>query len=108
MSISPIVSAAVSAKVNPAGIITTVAGNGLAIGSLEMALRQPALKSTLAVAVDTGGNLYISDPLNGRIRKVNTAGIISTVAVTWHTGSLRPAMAALPPALYCGAPAAWR
>src|SRR4029077_1095083 len=75
-------------KVNPAGIITTVAGNGLAIGSLgDGAPATGAHVTPLAVAVDTGGNLYISDPLNGRIRKVNTAGIISTVAGNGTTGS---------------------
>ncbi len=39
------------------------------------------------MAVDTGGNLYISDSVNGRIRKVNTAGIISTIAGNGTTGS---------------------
>src|SRR5205085_3933541 len=32
------------------------------------------------VAVDGAGNLYIADTSNHRIRKVNSAGIISTVA----------------------------
>jgi hypothetical protein len=32
------------------------------------------------MAVDSGGNLYIADFVNGVIRKVNTAGIITTIA----------------------------
>ena len=32
------------------------------------------------LALDPKGNLYIADGINVRIRKVNTAGIISTVA----------------------------
>src|SRR5205085_3158514 len=32
------------------------------------------------LAVDSQGNLYISDSRNNRIRKVDTAGIITTIA----------------------------
>jgi len=68
-------------QVSPAGIITTVAGNGVAGFSGDdgpatgAALRQPT-----GVAVDAAGNLYIADVGNNRIRKVSTAGIINTVA----------------------------
>ena len=72
-------------KVGPDGIITTVAGNG------EQGLGGdggPALKSPLiavdAVAVDTAGNLFLSE--NYRIRKVTPDGIISTVAGTGLPG----------------------
>ena len=36
------------------------------------------------VAVDTMGNLYIADTYNQRIRKVSSAGVITTVAGTEH------------------------
>jgi uncharacterized protein (TIGR03437 family) len=75
-------------KVNPAGVITTVAGNGLASGSLgDGSPATGALLTPLAVAADAAGNLYINDGLHGRIRKVNTAGIISTIAGNGTTGS---------------------
>jgi uncharacterized protein (TIGR03437 family) len=39
------------------------------------------------IAVDAWGNLYIADSLNFRVRKVTTAGIISTIAGTGVNGS---------------------
>ncbi|MGA2286569.1 MAG: hypothetical protein ABSG55_09910, partial [Dehalococcoidia bacterium] len=68
-------------KINPSGVITTVAGNG-ACGALNDG--GPATSASLCgprgVAVDSAGNLYIADTYNQRIRKVNTSGSISTVA----------------------------
>jgi sugar lactone lactonase YvrE len=67
--------------VSPAGIITTVAGNGSAGYSGDGG---PATAAQLGVpegvAVDASGNLYIADSGNERIRKVSAAGIIATVA----------------------------
>lgn len=45
----------------------------------------PALGTVLSastVAVDPAGNIYVWENLNSRIRKINTAGIVSTVAST--------------------------
>jgi uncharacterized protein (TIGR03437 family) len=68
-------------KVSAAGIITTVAGSLLPIFSGDGGPATSAgLFSPGGVAVDTSGNLYIADIGNNRIRKVNTAGTISTVA----------------------------
>lgn len=67
-------------KVDTYGIVTTVAGGGT--GSLGDG--GPATAAKLdwpaGVAVDTFGNIYIGDYNNLRVRKVNPAGIISTVA----------------------------
>ena len=70
-------------KVNSAGIISTVAGAG-SLGnsgfSGDGGLATAALlNSPSGVALDAQGNLYISDTGNGRIRKVDTTGIITTV-----------------------------
>jgi uncharacterized protein (TIGR03437 family) len=74
-------------EINTSGIITTIAGTG-AIGftgdggpatSATLNLKH-APKFTNGIAVDSSGNLYISDYGNGRIRKVDTTGVITTVA----------------------------
>jgi sugar lactone lactonase YvrE len=68
-------------KVNPAGVISTVAGNGAEAFSGDGGPgTSAALYCPMGVAVDAAGNLYIPDMGNGRIRKVNPSGIISTVA----------------------------
>ena len=68
-------------KVNTSGIITTVAGGGTPgfIGDGGPATLAE-LKSVSGVAVDNAGNLYISDEVDRRVRKVNASGIISTFA----------------------------
>jgi hypothetical protein len=69
------------------GIISTVAGNGVAGFSGDGG---PATMASISgapgIACDTFGNLFISDHSNNRIRKVNTAGIISTYAGTGTSG----------------------
>jgi uncharacterized protein (TIGR03437 family) len=68
-------------KVDAGGIISTVAGNGTTGFSGDGGAATSAqLNTPSGVALDSAGNLYICDQGNGRIRKVTTAGTISTVA----------------------------
>ena len=68
-------------KVDTAGIIRTVAGNGTPGFSGDgLAATSAQLQYPAGIALDGAGNLYIADSSNSRVRKVNTAGIISTVA----------------------------
>lgn len=68
-------------KVDTAGIITTVAGNGTKGFSGDGGpAANAALSGPRAVALDAAGNLYIADTGNRRVRKVTPAGIITTVA----------------------------
>ncbi|MGD9022260.1 MAG: NHL repeat-containing protein, partial [Deltaproteobacteria bacterium] len=74
-------------KVDTNGIITTVAGNGTEGYSGDGGPATEAqLDTPMDVAVDGSGNLYIVDGFNDCIRKVDTNGIISTVAGTGTFG----------------------
>ncbi|MBD2702915.1 hypothetical protein IC229_19875 [Spirosoma sp. BT702] len=68
-------------KVSPTGIINTIAGNGVFEFSGDGG---PAINANLynpnGVAVDKDNNFYIADRSNHRIRKVSSAGVITTVA----------------------------
>jgi len=68
-------------KVNTQGIISTIAGNGVAGYSGD---GDPAnlaeLSNAAGIGIDNKGNIYIADGFNSRIRKINAAGIISTIA----------------------------
>jgi hypothetical protein len=68
-------------KVTPAGVISTVAGNGSPGYSGDGGAATSAqLWNPLGVAVDSSGNLYIADNYNNCIRKVTPAGVISTIS----------------------------
>jgi sugar lactone lactonase YvrE len=76
-------------KFTVGGNMTTVAGvpgssgfNGDNIPATQALLNQPN-----GVAVDKLGNVYISDQFNHRVRRVDTAGFIATVAGTGVAGS---------------------
>jgi len=68
-------------KVDPNGVISTVAGtgaNGFA-GDGGLATRA-ALFLPVRIAFDSAGNLYIADSRNNRVRKVGKDGVITTFA----------------------------
>jgi RHS repeat-associated protein len=74
-------------KVDANGIITTVAGNGtFGFSGDGGPATDASLNGPLGLAVDDSGNIYIGDTANGRIRKVDTNGIITTVAGNGTSG----------------------
>ncbi len=74
-------------KISTTGVITTIAGTGTAgYNGDGIAATSAKLNSPYGVAVDAAGNIYIADAFNQRIRKVNTSGIISTIAGTGTAG----------------------
>lgn len=74
-------------KVNTLGIVTTIVGTGTPGFSGDGGPASAAqLGSPYKVAFDNIGNMYIPDNGYSRIRKVNTAGIISTFAGSGNFG----------------------
>lgn len=75
-------------KVNTAGVISTVAGNGTTnfTGDGGLAINA-GLNQPWSVCADNAGNLFIADYGHNRIRKVDSAGNISTVAGRSNTGA---------------------
>ncbi len=85
-------------RVTQAGVITTFAGTGTpgATGDGGQATAAQ-LNVPLGVAVDAGGNVYIADSSNHRIRRVTAAGVITTIAgngTAGNTGDGGPAQSA--------------
>ena len=63
------------------GVISVAAGNGLSSGGGDGGLAVGAsLGNPQGLAFDSSGNLYIADEANNNVRKVDTNGIITTVA----------------------------
>lgn len=74
-------------KVDTNGIITTLAGtNSAGFAGDGGPAANAKLSAPIGVAVDGWGNLFIADRGNFRIRKIDTNGIITTVAGTNSSG----------------------
>ena len=74
-------------KIDKDGVITTVAGNGIAgYGGDGGPAVSARLNHPLIAEVDKSGNIYIADRDNYRIRKVDANGIITTIAGTGTYG----------------------
>ncbi|MBU0944239.1 MAG: PKD domain-containing protein [Proteobacteria bacterium] len=74
-------------KIDTNGIVTTIAGNGTSGFSGDNGSATDAqLNAPRSLAIDTGGNVYISDINNRRLRKVDSNGIITTIAAASDYG----------------------
>ncbi len=79
-------------KITPDGIIHLVAGTGTGTGlNRSQGDGGPAVNATLnepgGVAFDAAGNVYIADTSNARLRKIDTSGIITTIAGPGQLGT---------------------
>jgi len=74
-------------KIDTAGTMTTVAGNGVAEFSGDGGPASAAgLYYPSGIFVNSDGAIYIADSFNDRIRKIDPTGTITTIAGTDDTG----------------------
>jgi sugar lactone lactonase YvrE len=66
-------------KITPAGVVTTFAGSGVQ-GRADGTGTTASFNSPQGIAVDVSGNVYVVDRGNHLIRKITTAGIVTTFA----------------------------
>lgn len=66
-------------RLTPTGEVSTVAGDGIA-GYGDGSANKAQFNGPIGVTVDTGGNIYVADSYNDRIRQITPNGEVSTVA----------------------------
>jgi sugar lactone lactonase YvrE len=67
-------------KITPAGIVSTLAGSPAVFGSADGTGAAARFFVPLGLAIDTHGNLYVADSQNETIRKITSAGVVTTLA----------------------------
>jgi sugar lactone lactonase YvrE len=67
-------------KVTSAGVVTTLAGSAGTTGSANGTGAAAQFDLPLGVAVDSTGNIYVTDSLDALIREVTPAGVVSTLS----------------------------
>jgi hypothetical protein len=72
-------------KITPAAVVSTFAGTaipGFADGNSNTA----QFSQGNSIVADAQGNVYVADAANGRIRKVSSAGVVTTIAGSANGG----------------------
>lgn len=76
-------------KISPAGTVITYAGSAGNAGSVDGDVSVAQFNGPYGVAADAVGNVYVSDTGNNTIRKITSAGTVSTVAgLAGNSGSV--------------------
>ncbi len=67
-------------KITPGNSVTTLAGQAPVAGSADGLGAAARFNRPWGIALDSGGNLYVADRLNHEIRKITSAGLVSSFA----------------------------
>lgn len=67
-------------RITPAGVVSTFAGAPNTNGYVDATGAAARFSNPVAVVVDGNGNVYVSDFGNNAIRKITSAGVVSTLA----------------------------
>jgi len=73
-------------KITPAGVVTTFAGSG-ATGSANGTGTAASFNWPFAIAINATGTLYVADYNGQKIRKITSAGVVTTLAGSGTSGS---------------------
>jgi hypothetical protein len=74
-------------KITSGGVVTTLAGGGSAGSYADGTGSDARFWNPAGIALDVSGNVYVTDQINHRIRKVTSAGVVSTLAGGVSAGS---------------------
>lgn len=66
-------------KITPSGAVSTFAGSGVE-GSIDGIGVLASLHHPSSITIDTSGNLYVSEWGSHKIRKISSAGVVTTLA----------------------------
>ncbi|MGZ3833321.1 MAG: T9SS type B sorting domain-containing protein [Mucilaginibacter sp.] len=81
--------------VTPAGIVSTVAGNGAPL-LVDGTGTNASFDEPSGITMDPLGNLYVSDTKNDAIRKITPAGVVTTIAGNYSNAGGNQANFSLP------------
>jgi sugar lactone lactonase YvrE len=79
--------------IDPAGIVSTIAGSGLP-GLTDGAAAAAGFDTPSGVAIDSGLNIYVADFGNASIRTISPDGVVTSIP---HHGLVRPVSLAVAP-----------
>ena len=71
---------------NNSGVVSTIAGTGSA-GSANGVGTEASFNGPYGVAIDSADNIIVADLFNHLIRKIDSDGVVSTIAGTTSAGS---------------------
>lgn len=69
-------------KISPVGAVTTLAGTALTGGATDGTGAAARFNEPYGIAVDSAGNVYVADSAANTIRKITSAGVVTTFAGT--------------------------
>lgn len=65
------------------GVVTTLAGTAGVSGSSDGSGSAAKFNTPIGLVIDNAGNLYVSDQLYTKVRKVTSSGVVSTIGATF-------------------------
>jgi RHS repeat-associated protein len=74
-------------KITPAGVVNTFAGTSGVHGFTNGTGIAAKFYNPSGIAIDASGNLYVADEYNNAIRKITTAGVVTTLAGNTTAGA---------------------